>query len=165
LEKKSLDRFVETVDINNDRLVAIKLVFPQISIMMLQVYLPSVNHGINVFKETVDKMVDFCAVHSNTCNMVIMGDFNARFDGYLRSRDIYALNFASRHSLIPITINDICSGTNYTFIPYNDSNPSKIDHFLVDEQPLNAVKDCRVIHNARLNISRHLPLFVCLDLT
>ena len=123
---KSLDNFVETIEVDSDRLVAIKLVLSDVSLVILQVYLPSANHTIEAFKETVDTMIDFCTTYSQSCNILIMGDFNARFDNSTRTRDIYVSNFALQYGLTPITVSNMCTGPDYTFIPYNVSNPTKL---------------------------------------
>ncbi|KAL4229216.1 hypothetical protein ACF0H5_012255 [Mactra antiquata] len=122
----------QTVDIDSDRLCAIKMVLPHITTIVLQVYLPSVNNGIDIFKETVDQMNDFCAIHTDS-NIIVMGDFNSRFTDSLRSQDSYISNFASSFNLVPIIDSHICAGPKYTFFPSNDANPTCIDHILVDE--------------------------------
>ncbi len=59
---------------------------------------------------------------------------------------------------------DLCEGPSYSFIPYNDGNPSSIDHICVHETLLSDVIQCSVSDDAPLNISRHLPLFMTIQL-
>jgi len=63
LGHKSLDSIVQTVDINCDRIVAVKLCLQYSSILLVQVYLPASGHSIDIFKDTVDRLSDCVAAH------------------------------------------------------------------------------------------------------
>lgn len=45
---------------------------------MIQVYLPSSNHGFNDFKHEVDKLSDILSVFCPDFDAIVMGDCNAR---------------------------------------------------------------------------------------
>jgi len=163
----SLDNFIESVPIESDRLIAIRLCLPDISVIIIQVYLPSSNLSIDTFKLEVDKLNDVCSTYGATNSIIVMGDFNAKFASTvstsgLRTRDAYVDSLARAHNLCCATDLDTCTGPMYTFYPYSDANPSRIDHILLDESLLPATVECLVASDAPLNVSRHLPIFLTL---
>ncbi|KAH3860016.1 hypothetical protein DPMN_022908 [Dreissena polymorpha] len=98
-----------------------------------------------------------------------MGDFNARFPRsdvttHLRSRGMYVTELAKSLHLYVATDTVSCTGPPFTFYPYNDVNPSRIDHVLLDERLSHTVNSCGVIPDAPLNVSRHLPVFISLSI-
>jgi len=58
---RSLDDNVEIIPICTDRLAAIRLSLRGISIIIVQVYLPSANHNLTTFKTDVDALSDICS--------------------------------------------------------------------------------------------------------
>ena len=91
---KSLDKDVETIEIDSDRLVAIRLCLSSVSLVIIQVYLPSANHTVDAFKDVVDTLSDFCATHKAYSNIIVIDGFNASFGGssnrrLMNSRDKY----------------------------------------------------------------------------
>ncbi|KAH3727142.1 hypothetical protein DPMN_053068 [Dreissena polymorpha] len=98
-----------------------------------------------------------------------MGDFNARFPRsdvttHPRSRDMYVTELAkSLHSYVA-TDTVSCTGPPFTFYPYNDANPSRIDHVQQDERLSHTFNSCGVIPDAPLKVSRHLPPFISLSI-
>ena len=162
---KSINQYVRIIDVNCDRLAVIKLCLPDISLLVVQVYLPSVNHSIDYFKQIVDELADICSVHAYDSNLVLMGDYNARFTSQSmaisqRTRDTYICNFAKERCLKVLTTSDICKGAQCSFYPYTSASPSLIDHILVDELLYRHITDCVIKPDAPLNVSRHLPVFM-----
>ena len=140
-----------------------------ISIVVIQVYLPSTNHNIETFKGEVDKLSDLCAMFSADNHLIVMGDCNARCtsngDRFVpRPRDNYLYDMANAFNLSAATETDSCGGASYTFYPYGTARPSRIDHVLIDESLLRHLIDCRVLPDAPLNVSRHLPLYFRLSI-
>ncbi|KAH3849668.1 hypothetical protein DPMN_092071 [Dreissena polymorpha] len=166
---KDLDNLVGIVDTYSDRIAAIRICCGSISILILQVYLPAANRDIGSFKSAVDQLWDICTVHTESNYILIMGDFNARFPRpdvttHLRSRDMYVTELAKSLHLYVATDTVSCTGPPFTFYPYNDANPSRIDHVLLDERLSHTVNCCGVIPDAPLNVSRHLPVFIGLSI-
>ncbi|KAH3817224.1 hypothetical protein DPMN_118756 [Dreissena polymorpha] len=98
-----------------------------------------------------------------------MGDVNARFlrsdvTTHLRSRDMYVTELAKSLHLYVATDTVSCCGPPFTFYPYNDANPSRIDHVQLDERLSHTVNSCGVIPDAPLNVSCHLPVFISLSI-
>ena len=73
---KSIDQYVQTLHIDSDRLVAMKLCLPRLSIVVIQVYMPSANNSIQTFKDVIDKRSDTIAIYKEESNIIGMGDFN-----------------------------------------------------------------------------------------
>ena len=163
---KSVDSFVETIHIESDRIAALKLCLPNQTLVIVQVYLPCSNHSIETFKNEVDILSDLCNVYSNISNIVIMGDFNAKFvkfnrnNKYMRTRDVYVSVFANNMNLTAVTTSEICGGSKVSFVPYGNGSPSLIDHILVDESLLSCIKNCAIKADSPLNVSRHLSLHI-----
>ena len=98
-----------------------------------------------------------------------MGDTNAKFQmddfsSNMFSRDKYIQKLTRNHYLIPITGSNICTGSRYSFVPGCNGNPSLIDHVLCDENTVSCIKTCHIEQDGPLNLSRHLPIYVCLEI-
>ena len=48
---KSIDQYIQTLHIDSHRLIIIKLCLPRLNIVVIQVYMPPVNHSIQPFKD------------------------------------------------------------------------------------------------------------------
>ena len=136
--KTSLEKYIQTIEIDSDRIIAIKVCNSNISILVVQIYLPSSNHSLAEYKDEVDTLYDLCSLHADTSDIVILGDFNGNFyrnvTSGLTSRNQYLENFRHDLGLTVTTSLPCCTGPPYTFVPYNHSQPSRIDHILVNEQ-------------------------------
>ncbi|KAH3819475.1 hypothetical protein DPMN_121212 [Dreissena polymorpha] len=134
---KDLYYLVEIVDTYSDRIAAVRICCGSISILILQVYLPAANHDISSFKSSVDQLGDICTVHTESNYILIISDFTARFPRtdvttHLRSRDMYDTELAKSLHLYVATDTVSCTGLPFTLYPYNDANPSRIEHVLLD---------------------------------
>ena len=81
----------------------------------------------------------------------------------MMSRQNYAKNFANTHGLTVITHAITCNGPSFTFIPYTDASPTRIDHILTDDYVESLVQQCSVLEDAPLNVSRHLRVYFSLQ--
>jgi len=163
----SINKFVQTVSTDSDRIAAIKIALPFTNIYVIQVYLPSSNEHINTFKSEVDKLHDLISTFDTDSISIVMGDFNAYFHctgSGVRYRDAYLASFAQNHSMHAITGTDMCGGNKFSFIPGLNMAPSLIDHILVNERCRSTVKSCYIGSDSPLNVSRHLPLYMTLDI-
>ena len=162
---RALDNYVEIIPTTSDRIAAIRMCMQGISIVIIQVYLPSTNHHFDTFKAEVDNLSDLCALYSSENQLIVMGDLNARctsndITASLRNRDTYLHKMAREFNLTAVTETDHCTGAQYTFYPYTAGRPSRIDHILIDESLLSLMISCRIIPDAPLNVSRHLPVYL-----
>ena len=73
---KSIDTFVEPLDVDCDRVAAVKLSLNGANYVFIQTYLPCTNHTLDVFKATVDVLSDLCQQHDTSSSIIIMGDLN-----------------------------------------------------------------------------------------
>ena len=165
---KSIDQYVQTLHIDSDRLIAIQLCLPCLSIVVIQVYMSSANHSIQTFKDVIDKLSDTIAIYKEESNIIVMGDFNVQFcprNVYsgMRSRQNYAKHFANTHDLTVITDSEPYNAPAFTFIPYTDASPTRIDHIRTDNYVESLVQQCSVLEDAPLNVSRHLPVYFSLQ--
>ena len=152
---KSLDSIVQTVDINCDRIVAVKLCLQYCSILLVQVYLPASGHSIDIFKDTVDRLSD-CLQHNARFHQIQTQNY---YD--MRTRDAYVCRFADNYNHTALTESEVFTGPRYTFVQYNNAPASRIKHILVDERLVPVVHKCSVVDDAPLNVSRHLPVHAC----
>ena len=162
---KSIDQYVQTLHMDSDRLIAIKLCLPCLSIVVIQVYMPSANHSIQTFKDVIDKLSDTIAIYKEESISLVMGDFNVQYcsrNAYsdMRSRQNYTKN---THGLTVITDAETCNDPAFTFIPYTDASPTRIDHIRTDNYVESLVQQCSVLEDAPLNVSRHLPVYFSLQ--
>jgi len=166
---RSLYDNVEIIPTCTDRLAAIRLCLRDISIIIVQVYLPSANHNLTTFKTEVDALSDICSQHCGNSYLIVMGDFNARFTSKgvnpeIRTKDTYLTNMTRGFNMIAVTETPMCTGVSYTFFPYIGGRPSRIDHILLHGCMLRHVASCSVVPDAPLNVSRHLPVYLRLHL-
>ena len=127
-----------------------KLCLSRLIIVVIQVYMPSANRSIQTFKDVIDKLSDTIAIYKEESNIIVMGDFNVQFcsrivSSGMRSRQNYAKNFANTHGLTVITDAETCNGLAFTFIPYTDASPTRIDHILTDDYNESLVQQCSVL--------------------
>ena len=145
-----------------------KLCLSRLSIVVIQVYMPSANHSIQTFKDVIDKLSDTIAIYKEERNIIVMGGFNVQFCSrnvysVMRSRQNYAKNFTNTHGLTVMTEAETCNGPAFTFIPYTDASPTLIDHILTYDYVESLVQQCSVLEDAPLNVSRHLPVYFSLQ--
>lgn len=143
---------------------------------VMQIYLPTTGYPVIKFRDYVDKIHELCSTFSSDGQVIIMGDFNSAISQSLDEDTVSSVNTscgtrqrylssALRHQYMrAVTLLNICDGPRYTFIPYNDGNPSFIDHICVHESLIPDVIQCNIGDDAPLNISRHFPVFMRLDI-
>lgn len=163
-----INNLIQVIDSGSDRIAAIKVKLRSNNLYVVQVYLPCVNELIEVFKSEVDQLNDLLSSFENDSQIVLMGDFNAKFNyngstNFVRPRDMYIETIAQRYYLKPVTGTTLGSRSRYSFVPGSNGAPSLIDHILVDEGSIPGIASCYIESDAPLNVSRHLPLFVYIN--
>ena len=168
----SLNEVVQIVPTNSDRVAAIKIKCKTKSIYVLQVYLPCSNDLLESYKYECDKLHDLLSSFDADSQVIVMGDYNTRVVNQndlqneqrtLNSRSVYISRLLGNHCLKVITDTHLCKG-DYSFVPGTQCTPTFIDHIAVDESSVSCIQSCYVGTDAPLNVSRHLPLFLSIDI-
>ena len=168
LWKNDLSSQIEVIDTDDDRLAMIKVILPETSLFFIQVYLPTSSYSLDYFIERVDKIFDLYNMHCCDEHVVIMGDFNARITNDTRNmntRDQYLLNAINLYNFRIMTNTNSCRGPRFTFTPYGPGSNTFIDHVVVSELLYSEVNSCCVLEDAPLNVSRHFPIVLSLNIT
>ena len=121
--------------------------------LFTQVYAPSSNHPIHIFREFIDLLQSVISVYSKIEHIVVKGDFNAHLQGqtYFKrtdARGIYFQDMVSYHNLEAVN-------TLPFFVSYGDIYESLIDHILIPDVNLDTVISCEITDYHVLNVSRH----------
>ena len=168
---QNIDKNIEIVQTGSDRAAAVRFSTIDMSIMVIQVYLPTANNSFEYFKEEIDNISHLCAAYSEKSHIVIMGDFNAQVasidepETLNRTRDIYLNKLIQFSNLVIASDSSRCSGAPFTFYPYSNGRPSRIDHILMDRSLVHNLQYCHVLPDAPLNVSRHFPVLFSLHIT
>ena len=76
-----------------------------------------------------------------------MGDFNAHLNGYTF-----------------ITTSQMCSCADSSYIPYDKSSSSVIDHVIVSNELSYFIKYCMILDDNCINVSSHRPIVFNIEL-
>ena len=137
LWNRKLNSCVTTLDSNSDRIIGIQIKYSQESYMYLfQVYLPSRNHVLDVYKNCVEELENILSMYSDKGIVIIMGDMNAQifpraFASRIDSRDKFFRDFIEYNNMVSVSSMDIRTGPNSTFVSFDGKSESHIDHILV----------------------------------
>ena len=159
------------VGIKSDRLIGVELTMNGTRYCIINVYLPSSNAKVSEFNEAIDELHTLITEYYQTCNMVVMGDFNVslgnlggpRGDGMCSDRGLRCLN-ALRNENIELICCDMAadaSGPAYSFHK-EGLGASWIDHIFISSSMANQVVECKIIEEKNLNVSDHLPIVLAL---
>ena len=170
LWKRSLDNRVAILNIDDDRIGGIQY---QISkdnyVYILQVYLPSSNHPISELSDYLMKLQDICSLYGERGTILIMGDFNAHFNGekFVKPHDRRSnlfMQFLASNNLISINTLRICTGALSTFVSYTGEQLSMIDHILIPVEKVDLISICEILDDDALNVSTHRPVYCHVNL-
>lgn len=163
--KKTIDNYVLPIDISSDRIIGIQY---QLStnqfIYIFQVYLPCTNHKNNVFNDCLDTLYDIYNMYCDKGLVIFMGDFNAKLiaNSY-NTRDKRFMQFLNDCNLFPTNLLNSCYGPSNSYVSYDGSCSSLIDYICMPVESLDLVTHCEVADDCCLNLSRHRPIFCCLN--
>ncbi|MCG7877806.1 MAG: hypothetical protein N0C90_15945, partial [Candidatus Thiodiazotropha endolucinida] len=109
-------------------------------------------------------MQNILNLYSNRGIVVLMGDMNVNLlesaeHQKISGRKSYFLNFLHENNLVSLNTLEDCKGAKSSFVSYDNSCESLIDHILLPCDKLYYVCDCEIIDNDCLNVSRHRPIF------
>ncbi|XP_053376652.1 uncharacterized protein LOC128547637 [Mercenaria mercenaria] len=94
-----------------------------------------------------------------------MGDYNAELPSRSQSPNIpidmrsrLLLNLMSTIKMVPINTTELCSGAQFSNIPYNSDRETLIDHIFLQELDLVNVTYCHIFDDSSTNVSTHRPI-------
>ena len=102
--KRTIDSRVSILNIDDDRLQVSHNSYTYI----IQAYLPSANHPISELNDYLLKLQDICSMYDSRGTVILMGDFNAHFNGekFIKPHDRRSnlfLQFLASNNLISIS--------------------------------------------------------------
>ena len=155
---------VETIPTKSKSICALKTVLGEISILLVNVYMPSTNEeeDLDEYSEILFEVSSICI--RNTTDFIVMGgDWNADpvrndrrtklFKEFIKNENLY--------NALDIEISDVP----YTFVSSNKDNRcySTLDHFLISPSLKCSISEYRAEFHA-LNGSDHVPIVLTLDI-
>ncbi len=157
---RDIDDLINIIDVQDDRIVGLHISgLKDGDLYVFQVYLPSRNHPIAEFTDYVDKLWNIVHQYNSCGTVLIMGDFNCRFDQQSRdSREASAVELTSENDLQVVTLTDRCTGSAHSFVSYDDIHCSLIDHVLAAAMLQSRISRCKILDDHPLNVSRHRPI-------
>ena len=79
MRNRKFHKYITTLDINSDRIIGIQFKYSQYYYMyLLQVYMPSRNHALAVYKNMVEELDNILSMYMDKGTVIIMGDTNAQ---------------------------------------------------------------------------------------
>ena len=108
-------------------------------------------------------------LYSESGIVVLMGDMNVNLlpnavQGNATGRKLHFLNFLQDSNMTSLTTLGFCTGARSSFVSYDNSAESLIDHILFPVEKLLYVNECEICDDDCLNVSRHRPIFCQLRL-
>lgn len=162
---RKYDGSVTPLSFDDDKIIGIKLeISPSVYVFFFQIYLPCINHSFDSFKDYVDRLNNILGLYSEKGLVVIMGDMNAnilsaKFRKDLNNRSRYVEKFLKENNLVSVNTLDICTGARSSFVSYDNTCESLIDHILFPLEKVHYVYSCEICNDDALNVSRHRPVF------
>ncbi|MCU7811905.1 MAG: hypothetical protein KZQ77_11825 [Candidatus Thiodiazotropha sp. (ex Notomyrtea botanica)] len=166
---KDYDSYVTPLEIYDDRIVGIQIELSELCfIYMFQVYLPCSNHSIQSYKRYLEKMDNILSTYSDMGMIILLGDFNAnilskKFSKPHDYRSRYLMNFVNQNSLVAINTLEMCCGARSSFVSYDGSNESLIDHIMLPIEKLDLVGKVCIFEDNSLNVSSHRPVYCSIN--
>ena len=133
------------------------------ALYIFQVYLPCSNYSLIAFTEYIDKLRNILNLYTEKGIVVLMGDMNVNLlpnasQVNPTGRKLRFLDFLRDTNLISLTTLESCAGASSSFVSYDNSTESLIDHILFPVEKLLYVNQCEICDDDCLNVSRHRPI-------
>ena len=161
---KRHDQYITPLDIDDDRIIGIKYnCCLNSALYIFQVYLPCSNYSLIAFTEYIDKLRNILNLYTEKGIVVLMGDMNVNLlpnasQVNPTGRKLRFLDFLRDTNLISLTTLESCAGASSSFVSYDNSTESLIDHILFPVEKLLYVNQCEICNDDCLNVSRHRPI-------
>ena len=171
LWRKSLEGVLIS-DIQSDRIYGIRMKRSieedQSWISILGVYLPCLDLGIDLYRETLVELERVVSELEQAGPVIIAGDFNAHLGPKWgarahRSQNVQGVllgEVLDRCKLHATSLGETVSGPDYTFRSGNSS--TIVNYIMADVEASSCVESCKVLEDTDLNTSDHLALSVTL---
>ena len=162
---KKHNQNIAPLDIDDDRIIGIKYnCGVNSAIYLFQMYLPCSNHSLTAYTEYLDKMRNILNLYSEKGIVVLMGDMNVNslpnpIQCNPTGRKMRFLNLLRDTNMISLTTLEMCSGASSSFVTYDNSTESLIDHILFPAEKLLYINECEICDDDCLNVSRHRPIY------
>ena len=167
---KKHDQNIAPLYIDDDRIIGIKYnCMSNFVIYFFQMYLPCSNYSLLTYTEYLDKMRNIMNLYSESGIVVLMGDMNVNLlpnavQGNATGRKLHFLNFLQDSNMTFLTTLGLCTGARSSFVSYDNSAESLIDHIIFPVEKFLYVNECEICDHDCLNVSRHRPIFCQLRL-
>ena len=154
---KKLGKYINIINYDNDRLLGMKIAYPNHSILIINTYMPWENP--NNFDDFAMLLGEILSIidDSDADHYCIIGDLNAH--PFRRFFDELS-HFCNDNSLI-ISDTQFLPQDSFTYLNYREENIIKswLDHCLCSQNLHNSIRNCKIRHD--LGILRdHLPIQV-----
>lgn len=162
---KKHDNNIAPLSFDDDRIIGVKYTCNlTCDFYFFQLYLPCSNHTLEIYTEYIDRMRNILNLYSDRGIVVLMGDMNVNLlqsalHQNISGRKSYFLNFLHENNLVSLNTLGNCKGAKSSFVSYDNSCESLIDHILLPCDKLYYVCDCEISDDDCLNVSRHRPIF------
>ena len=165
LWRKYLSDYIVPLDIDDDRIIGIQLQLSKSEYMFIfQVYLPCVNYNCDAYTECIAKLYELYCTYSDKGTPIFMGDFNASvYSCSLKRRDVELYRFFNDCNLSAANLLESSFGSVYTYVSYDDEYCSTIDYISMPVEMCDLIVHCEVADDKCLNVSRHKPIFCCIN--
>ena len=162
---------VITIKANSNRICGIKIITENINLCIICVYMPYAQCKISSFRETLDELQNIINDLYSTCQLVILGDYNAHIGpeggprgiGKSSNNGVILKEFTQINSLCILDLQSLTSGPKYTYTSHWGS-VSYIDHIVVSNDLINYATQCSVYEDDMENHSDHLPIELQLNI-
>ena len=173
--RNRLNDFIKPVKgIDHDRIVAIQCNFSlDYTLFIIAVYLPSTNHSIDEFNESIDFLWAIYDSLSEKGYVYVLGDFNADLGNSAGSKGWREPNsrgkklskFVDQINLTAVNLSGNSSGPLKTYISHCGRFRSTIDYIIIPNCVLNSVLYSRTFESCVENTSDHyLPVLAKISL-
>lgn len=161
---KKYDRNITPLSLDDDRIIGIKFVVnSSLSIYFFQMYLPCSNHALCVYKEYVGRLYNIISLYSENGIVILMGDMNINLlpgssGNSSSNRSKCFMKFLQETSMLSVNKLEHCCGPKSTFVSYDNTTETCIDHIIFPSDKLHYVVGCKILDDDCLNVSRHRPV-------
>lgn len=166
---KRHDHNISPLNLEDDRIIGVKYICnSECAFYFFQMYLPCSNHSMAAYTEYIDRLRNILYLYSERGIVVLLGDMNANLlpsalESNISGRSLHLMNFLQENNLISLNTLEFCTGAKSSFVSYDSSCESLIDHILFPIDKLCYVKECEICDDACLNVSRHRPIYCCMQ--
>jgi hypothetical protein len=135
------------------------------------VYLPCKNHSIDVYKNSIEAVENTLFRYADKGITIVMGDYNAELPSrnqthfMMDNRSNMLSNFMLQCNMVAINALEMCTGAEFSNVPYNSERETLIDHVLIPECDIERVEYCSILDDNVLNVSTHRPIVFSLSCT